>query len=405
MKSFTWRFPIELLVNNWVFPDQLLATQQDMISEPRDLVRNRVWLIARYRDTDYLYGHCIVEQVARIEEGIDKGRYILELDRLRSFRILPQQKEHFDRWSISHLSAESGMSPCPFEFEAQIIELVGHNQAKSYAPPSSAKIMAIPDPSLNLSAKAKGRRYFETALSMFPLGELSLWESTKDLSPYGTLCIYKGQVDRWPDDTTNEILVLDKGIIDLLSIRELREPAEMADQQMPAVPDVDTNLRTLYPGKIIARKFLANGTSIDPRKVRDKIEVAEVRHQEIVKDVAVFLSSNSILPLESRSIDMAVKIKDGMCLMEVKSASTDNFLDQIEHAIFQLLRYEMALEGDGLNVQSRVVIIEPARTNQLLDYAIRLAAKVGITVLIYDRRHPWPMRTQGLMDVVSTAKD
>ena len=108
--------------------------------------------------------------------------------------------------------------------------------------------------------------------------------------------------------------------------------------------------------------------------------------------------SQGTTPLQTRSVDLAGQVADGVLLAEVKSANPENFLNQAEEGIIQLLEYELGFEEEGYRVLRKALIIEFCGDCDMLTFSKRLARKAGVEILLYEGGALWPDRLRGLME-------
>ncbi len=396
MNQFIWKFPYERLRSSNLFADEYICIAAEMRVDPVDLLQNRIWMIT---DLDpagsFLYGTLKVASVSVIQEGLNKGHFVIAADHLLSFRIFPWEKEDLRAWKVDNLSTVIGVSGCSDELRKSFIDLIKKNDVRVFSQPPSAKLSLIEIPTEVSSQYAASREIYRSILSRFPLGELHRYVPLKELSPFGALATEKCRELGLGDEVESEISSLD--IILMSSVEELLITAD-PNIPNPTPPLVDTSLTCIRPEEVVSRRFLK--TVIDNKnKTLTKTQMAETRHQDILREISKYLISIRLHPLQSRSVDLAVRSRSGLVLGEIKSSTSDNFINQIDQGIIQLIKYELAFEEEGYSIASKAIVIESPTENAILNYARKISQKCDTKVLSYDGKAEWPERIPGLLKI------
>ena len=96
--------------------------------------------------------------------------------------------------------------------------------------------------------------------------------------------------------------------------------------------------------------------------------------------------------MESRSIDLAVICNSHIAIWEVKTITNDNIEAQLSKALFQVLRYGMALTEDGYNDQQLGIIIEGEKAESVVAAYSQLFNRIGIKLYAFCWTKQWPQR-------------
>lgn len=400
MTSYVWKFPFERMARSDLFSAEFISIPTEMNVDPTMLIGRRIWLVANMGpDRDYLYGHLVVDEISIIEEGVNRGHFILSTARLLSFRILPHDRDHFHRWQLPQTLSLVGISEIADSTQNLFIDIIFRNEIRSFNPPNPTKIRSVKIPKSS-SPRFLGRELYCSILSQFALGDLERWGKNTEWSPFAVLAVLKCQDMGILGASVNEVLRLDTFLLSCIgTTTEILLPTPSAF--FSDTPIVDTMLTSLEPDNIVARRFLRPSNCDKNIQSLSRLQAAELRHQEILRDIASFLVSNSIQIFMSRSLDIALWLRDGLFLGEIKSATPANFVSQAEHGIIQLLKYEMAFEDDGFPVGVKALIVEAAASEATVDYMRKLARKGGVKIFIYDGMVSWPNRVIGILELLT----
>lgn len=383
------------------FPEEYFALAKETHVDPADLIGRRLWMIADAgSEVDVLFAHVVVETVSVVEEGFYKGDYVLSNNRLSSFRILPVDPDRRRRWVLPAADERIGISICPLETEERITSLIRANTTYSITPPRAAVVSAVPNVSPRVKPQAVAREVYRAVLAKFALGDLDVWVAHKDTTPFGAVAIRKCQEIGVDERVVESILRIDENLKTAMSISGDRG----AEAGSAEAPFVDTSLSIVDPEKVVARRFIKRPVAGDGVERQRKTQMAEIRHQAMIKDLSVFLLSKGITPLQSRSVDLACRPFEDIAVLEIKTAEPGNFLDQAEQGIVQLLRYGLAFEDEGIAVGAKCIVIEAAAGIDAIEYVRRIAAKTGAEILLYDGRVAWPDRVPGFLSLICTGE-
>ncbi len=161
---------------------------------------------------------------------------------------------------------------------------------------------------------------------------------------------------------------------------------------------VDLALKEIDPSRITSRKFESRQLAYQPSM--DATENAEIRHQAILRDLALRVKERGFVPYETSSVDLVIKSKLKLQIVEIKSANEDNFLSQVKSGLYQLLLYAFACEKNGEVVADKWLVIETIPNHDCLRHAIDFLNYCGVRVLFFDVSVPWPKRVDGFDELL-----
>jgi hypothetical protein len=168
------------------------------------------------------------------------------------------------------------------------------------------------------------------------------------------------------------------------------------------LPIVDIEFEPIIVEKISSRKFHAIDYNYDVDSIMVKTEDAEKRHQEILKDICKYLINCKIQPMQSSSIDLAVRKNFEYHIFEIKTTNKKNIISQVAKGIFQLALYSEALINAGKKCSKRTLVFETER-DPLIETFIKNAAKsLNIDVMYYFSNNNWPNK---LSPIIKIAED
>lgn len=152
---------------------------------------------------------------------------------------------------------------------------------------------------------------------------------------------------------------------------------------------VDTLFTAIRPEEVFARTFIAGQQGGSFLGSIAKTELAEKRHQDILRAISERFLTLNVVPFESDSVDLMAAIDGVNFIFEIKSATIDNFLSQASKGIFQLLVYSVALESESMAPVS-ILVIENSCSAEEGILLKSVASKAGIQVLFFDLATCWP---------------
>ncbi|MBA6293121.1 hypothetical protein H4J58_08260 [Colwellia sp. MB3u-70] len=158
-----------------------------------------------------------------------------------------------------------------------------------------------------------------------------------------------------------------------------------AKRHHPQVPFFDDNFTSIDPTKVFARRFIKRNHTNEEQSEEflKKTECAEKKHQEILVAVTKHLIASGYTPMQSRSIDLLLRLPGRLIIFEIKSATQDNVKSQCRKALSQLLEYAHNMKGVHNNVEL-VLITEGNKSEIILDYFDAIFEASEIALLRYD---------------------
>lgn len=372
-----------------------ILPQGDMHIEPHSIAGKRIWVLLRGHE-DRLLMVVKVKKIERIIDGYHKGDYIIGSDLTQSIRLVSGYAEATKYKNELTHGLRKGL---------QVIESsISDNFCKRIAATIQVKLTA-PDQkalsNINLqmlpgSHRMVARNAIRTIVSRLTLDKLWASGTGDKLSPYANFAhalfanTFKGHELA---ELIRELKTIDP-IVSLLDHKAL--DIRSAEGKKEESPKVDLEFTEIEPEKIYAREFLSIDSKLkDLEEALNKTEHAEKMHQEMLKDVVVFLISKGIVPYESCSIDLMYNLGDKLNVFEIKSTTSTNILAQSAKGAFQLACYlnELAKDYKGL---SSHLILRRTENHDIELYVTEVLKRLGVPVLFYDPNKSWPARIEGL---------
>jgi hypothetical protein len=397
-KTFLWQFSPGRLSDASLFPCEWICPKNELhINDPADLIGQRVVLFISEGKDAYLFGIIVVEAVAAILDGKWKNDIIIYSNKTQSLKILPNDANERFRWKFNKSNLEDGICEANKGITTELQAIFDKNKTHSLAPkkikPELSSLLLEPK-EVNHLAKVS----YELALREFPYGELELQSKKNPLTSYALFAIEFLESQGFDQSMINFIVTdLDSKLKDTFDFRQVSIHPEARKDVSSKELRVDLTFVEINPDNIFSRKFFTLKGSIDLSFLKDKTEVAEERHQAILKDLVTYLKKIGLSPSETQSIDLAIKFQSNhICLVEIKTSNDLNFLRQGEHALIQLLRYKLAIRKAGWNSINCAIVIEINKNSSLQCELEALAKEIGIQIFYYDKELDWPNRVSGL---------
>ena len=370
MNKLVWVFPQRMMKNGKFFSSQWLISQKNIHVPLAKITGASVWLVQSRQDGSFLFGYLRIINIAKNLNQIHKDSLTLFTDRRVSFQILPKNRT-VSRWSVENINNKAGIR---FATKAELrsfVELIGKNKEISLK-----KHMGMPANFLQ-SIKEESvfnfsRMAYSKVLETNSLGDLKYPRDGK--SPFGEI-LSQTVSNELPDSSlyNNDITRLDRNVIEILEGVDISKRTNRTLHDR--LREVDTDLTKITPDEVGCRLFLSSSFDLPKsQKTLKKLQSAEKRHQNIIREVATAFLSLNLIPLQSSSIDLSVKIPKGLFLFEVKSTTSKNFETQVKKSFIQILEYKMAFQSNGYKDVFSVVIIEDIvgnypMKNYLADFA------------------------------------
>jgi len=402
---FIWVIPGELFphigTDGGVSSSYILPNAQAP-AEINDLIASSVLIVLRTSEEDVLFARIHISQIEQFDDGLNSGDYILSVDQSKSYRVIGDLNVLRLRKATNTTQARIGISRMD-ETIAHAIEQETLNKVPiNFRPPSGGALQRIPTPSIFGSAELVANRYIAAVASSLPLDEVWGTPAPYVLSPFANFAATKlkkqyGHVIT--EDVREWLICLDPTAVKKLSTNQLTDVNAYTGSIRH--PRIDIELKTIDATKIYARKYIASEDSkYDMGEMLAQTERAEKRHQDILRDVTLYIQNAGITPLQSRSIDLSVDNNGRLTIFEIKTISTANVLNQTGKGIFQLLCYRAALAKAGMEPRNLVLILESPDSEEIENFVLNILDQINIKVLFYNITSQWPSRLKGLIEYI-----
>lgn len=193
-----------------------------------------------------------------------------------------------------------------------------------------------------------------------------------------------------------------------LELRDMVTPqtepsSESKTTRKRLVSSVDCRLRQFSEDDFIARTMVWNPANYSPEKAKLgllKTNLAEKRHQQMLRFLVDHLVAADLKPVGSSSIDLAVQSNGITHLFEIKSATHDNYKDQALKGCGQLAEYSYVFKMQtGQQVKRHLIIETPEESDIDLDYVKDICLLMGSNLIKFQFESPWPERCQILKEI------
>jgi hypothetical protein len=164
--------------------------------------------------------------------------------------------------------------------------------------------------------------------------------------------------------------------------------------------DIDTLLRPFVSVDFLSRNFKWSASKpemFDWENSRIKLERAEKKHQEILKDCYNYFISCGREPMMNRNVDLAVIHNAELSLFEIKSATLENFRPQALKGIIQVLEYAHCFNLAGIKVKRKCLVIECPEFFNDINYYSNFTKVLGVELVLYKQNYEWPLRAENLI--------
>lgn len=169
------------------------------------------------------------------------------------------------------------------------------------------------------------------------------------------------------------------------------------------VTAVDCRLRHFAEDDFMARTMVWNPANFSPDRAKLgllKTNLAERRHQQMLRLLVDHLNDAGLKPVGSSSIDLAVESVAVTHLFEVKSATADNYKDQAMKGCAQLAEYSYVFNMQTSRQVKRHLIIEtPEGIDIDPGYVSDVCSLMGSNLVEFRFDSPWPERCQILKEI------
>lgn len=158
---------------------------------------------------------------------------------------------------------------------------------------------------------------------------------------------------------------------------------------------IDCMLRTFTEDDLVAREMIWNPDNFGEDKFKAgllKTNLAECRHQEILRQLISQISSKGIVPLGSSSIDLAIEFDD-IAIFEIKSTTIANYKDQAFKGCNQLNEYAFNLsKKSNKNIVKFLILEMPSEAEVDAKYVSEICKLMNVIVIDFNFEKDWPDR-------------
>lgn len=368
--------------------------------DPVGLVGGRIWMILRGTRGDALFACIYVDMVEQFEDGFNIGDFLLTTNLVKSYRCSVSYDSGITNFHTNKTSALSS--------GVHVADSAAFAALSAQA--TSAIAIKLQKPSPIVWGKAKMQYAQETAcinaemalvaiIGRFALEDI--WAGSRPKLPPFANFAYHALLSTYRE-IINEKLIGDLSRLDPTIIQAVAPESANAFDGLYRKPIVDITLLPIEPERIYARKFIARCQNpIDLADIVEKVEHAEKRHQDMLRDIVTRLKAMNFLPLQSSSLDLSVPTRQGFSIFEIKTATPKNILSQAAKGVFQLGCYKAALQEAGYGNCNLVLVMEATGASELESYTAGILHSFGIGVLFYDIAKSWPERLKGLESLLA----
>ncbi len=394
MKDFIWIFNSAALGSgiDGAFSLEYHVPAARMKVAPASIVGSRMWLVLRDGNESFLYGLLNPSAIELYQEGKYKDDFLVHCEPFSSLRLLPR-RESRDPWSVSS-GEDSDIRECTEAEAAKFSEMVRANHRVSFAAPTRAVTDVIPKTAFADLEHAVPDQLMST-LRTIAFGDVFRPRSMPDsISAFGAvaLAILKSTHPHLNEaDVVSLLAALDPMAED--DAPELMKDPEIILKVLSSLPPVvDTFLEEIDPDKISPRTFVAQAKDSSLEWL-DKTNDAEQAHEQILKDLVLYLKSHGFKVYKTRSFDLFAEKSGAKFLWEIKSANGRNSVPQGEKGIVQLLRYSTALSDAAVKF---LLVLQDSGQPAVQQYLSKMAGRAGSELWLYDEKREWPHRIYSL---------
>lgn len=359
--------------------------------DPQNLVGSRIWLIVRDGNESFLYAMLTPSSIELYQEGKYKGDFLLRCEPFASVRLLPRHESR-DPWSTVY--AEDSEITELTEAQQEVLTVMTQtNHRVGFAPPSRAIVDSVPKTAFTDLERAVPDQLMST-LRTVAFGDVSRPRSLpKGISALGAVAL---EILKSTHPNLNEA-----DVVSLLAALDpmaeddaaelMKDPEDILKVLSSLPPVVDTFLEEIDPDKISPRTFVAQAKDSSLEWL-DKTNDAEQAHEQILKDLVLYLKSRGFKVYKTRSFDLFAEKAGVKFLCEIKSANGRNAVPQGEKGIVQLLRYSTALTDEKSAGTKFVLVLQDSGQPAVQQYLSKMAGRAGSELWLYDDDKDWPHR-------------
>lgn len=371
-------------------------------SQPTKLAGNFLLIVLRGARGDHAFASVFVKRIEEFEDGMNKGDLLLTIDLASSFRFVTSYN------SAISIKTDQITSTQPLgihaiseqDFNAVIAEVRRSIVVKLQLPPP-AMLSVVSESGIAKASELGISTLIGAFTNHFSLEEIWSSGAKPKLPPFGNFSYRKFEKIHG-SSIANEALPFFQSLDPTVFTLAEKPQVEHKSDRQAKPPVIDLILQPIDPSQVYARKFVAGTqTEIDLVESLEKTENAEKRHQDMLRDITVKLSSLGYSPLQSSSIDLFLNLAKSTITFELKTAHSSNIISQSAKGVFQLGCYQIALKEVDYANNSLILILEETGDQLLNDYVSQVLNCFDITLLFYDASKPWPQRIEGLIRLLT----
>ncbi len=386
MKYFTWIINAneesffvskELLSNSYFFP----SSDEDLAS---NLVGGEIFLILRGGQGDILIRKLNVQSVEeKIEDDNSILGFVLNINLLQSFAITTSYSTGVESAIIhSSFKLPLGIRMANDEMLHEINSTIKRNSFIRFKEPSSREL-TLEKPSNLFPNSACASMLIKSIIKHHSLDRI--WGTISFQNPF--LCFAHAYLSFWRTDNISTW----ENILKRYLVSATSDTPASIQKPPDAAPNVDVNFELIKPDQIFARKYIAATDAFLEDNRLEKTENAEKRHQLMLKDISERILALGLSPLQSTSIDLAIKRNNLYSFFELKTTNCQNAISQAGKGVFQLGMYSTAAKQAGLILSDVFLIVEPIN-NEFDSFLYESVKSLGIKLIFYSAQKPWPER-------------
>jgi hypothetical protein len=395
-KYFVWIVPHDLknsfqrkgLASHYVIPKGMIHGNE------LQLLGVAVWVIVRGKH-DIVTLYLQFKRIEKFAESINEGDFLAQTDFKKSFKITRHENSATNFVFDGLAKITIGINEIPAEINDKLVSMViSKVQTKLQSPEKLVNGLKYDDNYKN--QQGKSRKAMRVILENFCLDEVWASKMNLNISPFANFAytFVSGKKDM---AIAKQLLPYFQSVDPLTHFTVNGRTENKKLESKVTMQIVDNDLTEIDISTIYARDFIADKYQIDIEAALEKTEVAEKLHQDMLRDIAMFLRLQNIIPYESNSIDLLFNWKSFTRLIEIKSTTNNNLMAQCARGAFQLAFYHQALMADFTELKS-ALIIHKIDSQDILSNCLSILEKLNTTCLIYDPEQEWPNKVQGLFD-------
>jgi hypothetical protein len=399
MTELLWVIKSELaslLGHQGVSGDYVIPRDQMNGAEGR-LAGSRLWIVLRGEE-DRCVASIAIRQVEIIDDGYYKNDFLVTCDLLKSFR-LSSSFSRASRFTVGEFrSFPIGINVLDRNQSETLQKAVLEEVQVRLTRPMEVIFERLKVIDLPKTPRAIARTATSMILRNFAFDDVWAYGFGNRNSPFAffTKCLLEYQgID---SSSLTDFLVAIDPVAELFSRCNYSDSGTHGFKSDNVYAHVDLSFSEIDPEKIVVRRFVVQeGDRSDASESLAKTEAAEKAHQDMLKDISLFLKSRGIVPFETASLDLVYWVDGKTFFCEVKSATPGNIIAQAAKGAFQIACYSNAMKDDYAKVYP-ALILEKIEDKALESHVQHALEYLGVRCLFYDRVVDWPYRVEGLLN-------